>query len=156
MEATAADDRKRMEPSEPSRDASGWPSVGGTGAVSQTAIVASRGMATAAAAAPPAPKSSSGGGNTLCFCTDEAPALRLSPTMVLVMSLCFIGFFTALHGFGKIYNSRWRPPANTVEAGGGHAPMVVMGCEWQGWTTMAPLVRWWRTYGGQGQRMGTG
>ncbi|KAF8724047.1 hypothetical protein HU200_021057 [Digitaria exilis] len=69
-------------------------------------------MATAAAAAPPAPKSSSGGGNTLCFCTDEAPALRLSPTMVLVMSLCFIGFFTALHGFGKIYNSRWRPPAS--------------------------------------------
>ncbi|KAF8762187.1 hypothetical protein HU200_009736 [Digitaria exilis] len=109
MEATAADDRCGRRPLVFSSSQS---SVGGTGAVSRTAIVASRGMATAAAAAPPAPESSSGGGNTLCFCTDEAPALRLSPTMVLVMSLCFIGFFTALHGFCKIYNSRWRPPAS--------------------------------------------
>nr|CAB3476687.1 unnamed protein product [Digitaria exilis] len=116
MEATAADDRswnQRFRPKvRPLVFSSSQSSVGGTGAVSRTAIVASRGMATAAAAAPPAPESSSGGGNTLCFCTDEAPALRLSPTMVLVMSLCFIGFFTALHGFCKIYNSRWRPPAS--------------------------------------------
>ncbi|KAK3119532.1 hypothetical protein QOZ80_9AG0671880 [Eleusine coracana subsp. coracana] len=50
----------------------------------------------------------SGGGssNMLRFYTDEAPGLRLSPTMVLVMSLCFIGFVTALHIFGKLYRSR--------------------------------------------------
>uniref|UniRef100_A0A453KEW6 Uncharacterized protein n=1 Tax=Aegilops tauschii subsp. strangulata TaxID=200361 RepID=A0A453KEW6_AEGTS len=31
---------------------------------------------------------------------------HLSPTMVLVMSVCFIGFVTALHVFGKLYRSR--------------------------------------------------
>ncbi|XP_062183384.1 protein transport protein Sec61 subunit beta-like [Phragmites australis] len=48
----------------------------------------------------------SGGSNMLRFYTDEAPGLRLSPTMVLVMSVCFIGFVTALHVFGKLYRSR--------------------------------------------------
>ncbi|KAI4304679.1 hypothetical protein MLD38_040155 [Melastoma candidum] len=52
---------------------------------------------------------SSGGGssgpanNMLRFYTDDAPGLKISPTMVLVMSLCFIGFVTALHVFGKLY-----------------------------------------------------
>lgn len=50
--------------------------------------------------------SSGGGNNMLRFYTDEAPGLRLSPTMVLVMSVCFIGFVTALHVFGKLYRSR--------------------------------------------------
>nr|ACG47809.1 protein transport protein Sec61 beta subunit [Zea mays] len=50
--------------------------------------------------------SGAGGSNMLRFYTDEAPGLRLSPTMVLVMSLCFIGFVTALHIFGKLYRSR--------------------------------------------------
>ncbi|KAL5206143.1 hypothetical protein ABZP36_034352 [Zizania latifolia] len=50
--------------------------------------------------------SGGGGSNMLRFYTDEAPGLRLSPTMVLVMSLCFIGFVTALHVFGKLYRSR--------------------------------------------------
>ncbi|KAK3118182.1 hypothetical protein QOZ80_9BG0695410 [Eleusine coracana subsp. coracana] len=50
--------------------------------------------------------SGGGGSNMLRFYTDEAPGLRLSPTMVLVMSLCFIGFVTALHIFGKLYRSR--------------------------------------------------
>jgi protein transport protein SEC61 subunit beta len=49
---------------------------------------------------------SGGGSNMLRFYTDEAPGLRLSPTMVLVMSVCFIGFVTALHVFGKLYRSR--------------------------------------------------
>ncbi|KAG7950104.1 hypothetical protein I3843_13G094900 [Carya illinoinensis] len=43
------------------------------------------------------------GGNMLRFYTDEAPGLKISPTVVLVMSLCFIGFVTALHVFGKLY-----------------------------------------------------
>lgn len=54
--------------------------------------------------------SSSGGGsssgpgsNMLRFYTDDAPGLKISPTVVLVMSLCFIGFVTALHVFGKLY-----------------------------------------------------
>ncbi|KAF0911308.1 hypothetical protein E2562_008060 [Oryza meyeriana var. granulata] len=46
-----------------------------------------------------------GGSNMLRFYNDEAPGLRLSPTMVLVMSLCFIGFVTALLVFGKLYRS---------------------------------------------------
>lgn len=44
-----------------------------------------------------------GGSNMLRFYTDEAPGLKISPTVVLVMSLCFIGFVTALHVFGKLY-----------------------------------------------------
>ncbi|KAK4606991.1 hypothetical protein RGQ29_000984 [Quercus rubra] len=43
------------------------------------------------------------GGNMLRFYTDDAPGLKISPTVVLVMSLCFIGFVTALHVFGKLY-----------------------------------------------------
>ncbi|KAL5711417.1 hypothetical protein ACHQM5_021877 [Ranunculus cassubicifolius] len=48
----------------------------------------------------------SGGGNgsnMLRFYTDDAPGLKITPTVVLVMSLCFIGFVTALHVFGKLY-----------------------------------------------------
>ncbi|OAY83474.1 Protein transport protein Sec61 subunit beta [Ananas comosus] len=47
-----------------------------------------------------------GGSNMLRFYTDDAPGLKMSPTVVLVMSLCFIGFVTALHVFGKIYRYR--------------------------------------------------
>ncbi|QCE09319.1 protein transport protein Sec61 subunit beta-like [Vigna unguiculata] len=47
-----------------------------------------------------------GGGNMLRFYTDDAPGLKISPTVVLVMSLCFIGFVTALHVFGKLYRSK--------------------------------------------------
>ncbi|RVW38830.1 hypothetical protein VitviT2T_007985 [Vitis vinifera] len=43
------------------------------------------------------------GSNMLRFYTDDAPGLKITPTVVLVMSLCFIGFVTALHVFGKIY-----------------------------------------------------
>ncbi|XP_054811425.1 protein transport protein Sec61 subunit beta-like [Prosopis cineraria] len=49
---------------------------------------------------------SGAGANMLRFYTDDAPGLKISPTMVLVMSLCFIGFVTALHVFGKLYRSR--------------------------------------------------
>ncbi|CAA3027661.1 protein transport protein Sec61 subunit beta [Olea europaea var. sylvestris] len=41
--------------------------------------------------------------NMLRFYTDDAPGLKISPTVVLVMSLCYIGFVTALHVFGKLY-----------------------------------------------------
>lgn len=49
---------------------------------------------------------SGGGSNMLRFYTDDAPGLKISPTVVLVMSLCFIGFVTALHVFGKLYRYR--------------------------------------------------
>ncbi|KAG0466529.1 hypothetical protein HPP92_017505 [Vanilla planifolia] len=49
---------------------------------------------------------SAGGSNMLRFYTDDAPGLKMSPTVVLVMSLCFIGFVTALHVFGKLYRYR--------------------------------------------------
>ncbi|GKV50407.1 hypothetical protein SLEP1_g57113 [Rubroshorea leprosula] len=44
--------------------------------------------------------SSDFGSNMLCFYIDDALGLKISPTIVLVMSLCFIGFVTALHLFG--------------------------------------------------------
>ena len=44
--------------------------------------------------------------NMLRFYTDDAPGLKISPTVVLVMSLCFTGFVTALHVFGKLYRSK--------------------------------------------------
>nr|XP_043613198.1 protein transport protein Sec61 subunit beta [Erigeron canadensis] len=43
------------------------------------------------------------GNNMLRFYTDDAPGLKISPTVVLVMSVVFIGFVTALHVFGKLY-----------------------------------------------------
>ncbi|CAK7327427.1 unnamed protein product [Dovyalis caffra] len=49
------------------------------------------------------------GSNMLRFYTDDAPGLKISPTIVLVMSLCFIGFVTALHVFGKLYRSKVGP-----------------------------------------------
>ncbi|GMP89030.1 hypothetical protein CsSME_00040770 [Camellia sinensis var. sinensis] len=52
-----------------------------------------------------------GGSNVLRFYTDDAPGLKISPTVVLVMSLCFIGFVTALHVFGKLYRYRSAPEA---------------------------------------------
>ncbi|KAM3233603.1 Protein transport protein Sec61 subunit beta [Capsicum chinense] len=44
--------------------------------------------------------------NMLRFYTDDSPGLKISPTVVLVMSLCFIGFVTALHVLGKFYRYR--------------------------------------------------
>ncbi|KAF6134640.1 hypothetical protein GIB67_002041 [Kingdonia uniflora] len=46
------------------------------------------------------------GNNMLRFYTDDAPGLKITPTVVLVMSVCFIGFVTALHVFGKLYRYR--------------------------------------------------
>lgn len=48
----------------------------------------------------------SGNSNMLRFYTDDAPGLKITPTVVLVMSLCFIGFVTCLHVIGKLYNYR--------------------------------------------------
>ncbi|KAG6570773.1 Protein transport protein Sec61 subunit beta, partial [Cucurbita argyrosperma subsp. sororia] len=47
-----------------------------------------------------------GGNNMLRFYTDVAPGLKISPTVVLVLSICFIDFITVLHVFGKLYRAR--------------------------------------------------
>ncbi|MBA0548575.1 hypothetical protein Golob_019667 [Gossypium lobatum] len=44
--------------------------------------------------------------NMLWFYTDDAPGLKISPTVVLIMTLCFIAFVAALHVFGKIYRAK--------------------------------------------------
>lgn len=44
--------------------------------------------------------------NMLRFYTDDAPGLKITPTVVLVMSLMFIGFVTCLHVVGKLYGYR--------------------------------------------------
>ncbi|KAG4191783.1 hypothetical protein ERO13_A07G116550v2 [Gossypium hirsutum] len=46
------------------------------------------------------------GSNMLWFYTDDAPGLKISPTIVLVITLCFIAFVAALHVFGKIYRAK--------------------------------------------------
>ncbi|PRQ24223.1 putative protein transport protein SecG/Sec61-beta/Sbh [Rosa chinensis] len=46
---------------------------------------------------------SSAGNNILRFYTDDTLGLKISPTVMLVMSLCFIGFITVLHVFDKLY-----------------------------------------------------
>ena len=50
--------------------------------------------------------SGSSGSNLLRFYTDDAPGLEIIPMVVLVTSLCFIGFVIALHVFGEIYRHR--------------------------------------------------
>ncbi|KAM7472075.1 hypothetical protein LguiA_010258 [Lonicera macranthoides] len=43
------------------------------------------------------------GGNMLQFYTDDAPGLKISPNVVLVMSIGFIAFVALLHVVGKLY-----------------------------------------------------
>ncbi|KAK9141962.1 hypothetical protein Syun_011362 [Stephania yunnanensis] len=43
------------------------------------------------------------GGNMLQFYTDDAPGLKISPNVVLVMSIGFIAFVAILHVIGKLY-----------------------------------------------------
>lgn len=95
-----------------------------SGSTSRPGVVAPRGSAAATAGMRRrrlGGGSSSGGGsdgvggssssNMLRFYTDDAPGFKISPTVVLVMSLCFIGFVTALHVFGKLYRYRSAPGA---------------------------------------------
>ena len=42
-------------------------------------------------------------GNILQFYTDYAPGLKISPNVVLVMSIGFIAFVAILHVMGKLY-----------------------------------------------------
>lgn len=56
------------------------------------------------------PSGSAGGGasggatgSMLQFYTDDAPGLKISPNVVLVMSIGFIAFVAVLHVMGKLY-----------------------------------------------------
>lgn len=42
-------------------------------------------------------------GTMLQFYTDDAPGLKISPNVVLVMSIGFIAFVAILHVMGKLY-----------------------------------------------------
>ncbi|KAL6130666.1 hypothetical protein ACLB2K_069045 [Fragaria x ananassa] len=42
-------------------------------------------------------------GTMLQFYTDDAPGLKISPNVVLIMSIGFIGFVAVLHVMGKLY-----------------------------------------------------
>ncbi|XVE76913.1 hypothetical protein DITRI_Ditri13aG0018500 [Diplodiscus trichospermus] len=42
-------------------------------------------------------------GTMLQFYTHDAPGLKISPTVVLVMSVGFIAFVSILHVMGKLY-----------------------------------------------------
>ncbi|XP_009803937.1 protein transport protein Sec61 subunit beta-like [Nicotiana sylvestris] len=43
------------------------------------------------------------GGTMLQFYTDDSPGLKISPNVVLVMSIGFIAFVALLHVMGKLY-----------------------------------------------------
>ncbi|GFP97659.1 protein transport protein sec61 subunit beta [Phtheirospermum japonicum] len=43
------------------------------------------------------------GGTMIQFYTDDAPGLKISPNVVLVMSIGFIAFVAILHVMGKLY-----------------------------------------------------
>lgn len=69
-----------------------------------------RGTAAAAAANLRRRRTAGGGGATggasgtmLQFYTDDAPGLKISPNVVLVMSIGFIAFVAILHVMGKLY-----------------------------------------------------
>lgn len=70
-----------------------------------------RGSAAASAANMRRRRTTSGGGasgggaagNMLQFYTDDAPGLKISPNVVLVMSIGFIAFVAILHVMGKLY-----------------------------------------------------
>ncbi|KAL7258652.1 hypothetical protein ACSBR1_004715 [Camellia fascicularis] len=68
-----------------------------------------RGSAAAAAANLRRRRTSGGGaaggasGTMLQFYTDDAPGLKISPNVVLVMSIGFIAFVAVLHVMGKLY-----------------------------------------------------
>ncbi|PSS35955.1 Protein transport protein Sec61 subunit beta like [Actinidia chinensis var. chinensis] len=69
-----------------------------------------RGSAAAAAANLRRRRTTSGGGSAggasgtmLQFYTDDAPGLKISPNVVLVMSIGFIAFVAILHVMGKLY-----------------------------------------------------
>ncbi|GAA0139682.1 membrane traffic protein [Lithospermum erythrorhizon] len=67
---------------------------------------------TAAATALRRRRTTSGGaasgasGTMLQFYTDDAPGLKISPNVVLVMSIGFIAFVAVLHVMGKLYFAR--------------------------------------------------
>lgn len=78
----------------------------GSGSVARTAPsgVVPRGAASAGLRRRRTSSSATGtAANMLRFYTDDAPGLKITPTVVLVMSLCFIAFVTALHVIGKLY-----------------------------------------------------
>ncbi|PIN08492.1 Sec61 protein translocation complex, beta subunit [Handroanthus impetiginosus] len=68
-----------------------------------------RGTAAAAAANLRRRRTGGGGGaggasgTMLQFYTDDAPGLKISPNVVLVMSIGFIAFVAILHVMGKLY-----------------------------------------------------
>ncbi|MBA0854021.1 hypothetical protein Goshw_025020 [Gossypium schwendimanii] len=49
-------------------------------------------------------------GTMLQFYTDDAPGLKISPNVVLVMSIGFIAFVAILHVMGKLYFVRKEAP----------------------------------------------
>mmetsp|Transcript_4589 Transcript_4589/g.20565 ORF Transcript_4589/g.20565 Transcript_4589/m.20565 type:complete len:90 (-) Transcript_4589:873-1142(-) len=48
------------------------------------------------------------GGNMsmLRYYTDDSPGLKITPVVVLIMSVCFIAFVTMLHAVAKLYQYR--------------------------------------------------
>ncbi|EEH59369.1 type II secretory pathway family protein [Micromonas pusilla CCMP1545] len=46
------------------------------------------------------------GMSMLRFYTEEAQGLKITPVLVLVISVCFIAFVTMLHAISKIYQYR--------------------------------------------------
>lgn len=72
------------------------------GSAAATANMRRRRTSTAGAGAG-AGASGGAAGTMLQFYTDDAPGLKISPNVVLVMSIGFIAFVAVLHVMGKLY-----------------------------------------------------
>ncbi|CAI9106350.1 OLC1v1005488C1 [Oldenlandia corymbosa var. corymbosa] len=75
--------------------------LGGTGPQRGTAAAAAANMRRRRTGSSGA--TAGAGGTMLQFYTDDAPGLKISPNVVLVMSIGFIAFVAILHVMGKLY-----------------------------------------------------
>ncbi|CAI9101326.1 OLC1v1038620C1 [Oldenlandia corymbosa var. corymbosa] len=77
--------------------------LGGTGPQRGTAAAAAANMRRRRTGGGGAAAAGGAGGTMLQFYTDDAPGLKISPNVVLVMSIGFIAFVAILHVMGKLY-----------------------------------------------------
>ncbi|KAH9669249.1 protein transport protein Sec61 subunit beta [Citrus sinensis] len=83
-------------------------------------------------------------GTMLQFYTDDAPGLKISPNVVLVMSIGFIAFVAVLHVMGKLYFGIQKQinPYDSVDpfSGGFSKRLIVDGFEFKYRNQFTPYV----------------
>ncbi|XP_031092481.1 protein transport protein Sec61 subunit beta-like [Ipomoea triloba] len=77
--------------------------LGGAGPQRGTAAAAAANMRRRRTAGGGGAAAGGASGTMLQFYTDDAPGLKISPNVVLIMSIGFIAFVAVLHVMGKLY-----------------------------------------------------